>query len=314
MKYAIISDVHGNNLALEAVLADAKAQGADKYLFLGDYVGLPPHGDAAVNTICNLDRAVVVKGNGEGYLDALIGKNFSELTAEQMKPLYWAYNSLSPQNLDYLINLPETATISDGNFNIHLAHAMKLFFRIPRVELFHSRNFRIIMSDEPFTHDAYLLFARAVLLSTPGVLEDLHAMDEGIYLFGHNHLQFHMEYEGRVFINPGSCGQPLDWDTRAPYTMLTLEGGTRHVKERRVEYDVKQVISDLDTSGFTDCSPVWSRVLKLSLETAKDYFEPFVMHVEETGRKMGEFKPPVSNAAWEAAIATWDERRMGRSG
>jgi len=314
MKYAIISDVHGNNLALQAVLADAKAQGIDKYLFIGDYAGSGgPQANAAVDTIRNTSPAIVIKGNGEGYFDELRGKNFSELTNQQMKPTYWTYNHLSPQNLDYFTNLPETATITDGTFNIHLAHSMNLFFRLPRVELFHSREFRILMSQDQFTHEEYLLFARATLLSAPGVLDDIHKMDEGIYLFGHNHLQFNMEYEGRVFINPGSCGQPLDCDTRASYTVLTINDNGYHIEERRVEYDVDQAINELDLCGFTEYAPVWSQVIKLSLKTASDYFDPFIMHVVETGRKMGEYTQPVSNAVWDAAVETWDFRRTGVS-
>jgi len=308
MKYAIISDIHGNNHALEAVLADAKTQGVDKYLLLGDYAG-NVQARAVVETIRKINPAVVIKGNGEDYFVPLIGKDFSELTSEQFKLTYWSYNSLSPQNLDYLINLPETATITDGNHTINLAHSMNLFFRRPMVEAFHSCKFRIRMMQKPFTHDDYLLHAREALLSTSGTLDEINEMPKGIYLFGHNHLQFHMEYDGRLFINPGSCGQPLDWDTRAPYTILALSDSGWHVAERRVEYDVNQVIREMDSCGFTEYTPAWSQVLKLSLQAASDYFTAFVTHVENTAREMGEPTPPVSNAAWNAAVATWNPKR-----
>jgi len=309
MKYAIISDIHGNNFALEGVLADAKAQGADKYLFLGDYGGGSPQANAVADTIQNTNPAVVIAGNGERYFDSIKGKKFSELTAQQMKPTYWTYNSLSPQNLDYFANLPETSIITDGEFNIHLAHSMKLFFRTPRVEPFHSREFRIRMRQEPFNHEDYLHFARETLLSTPSVIDELHGMPKGIYLFGHNHLQFHMEYEGRIFINPGGCGQPLDCDTRAPYTILAIDNNGWHVEERRVEYDVNLAIRELDLCGFTEYAPVWSQVIKLSLQTGSDYFESFVMHILETAKRMGEHTQPVSNTAWDAAIKTWDSKK-----
>jgi len=310
MKYAIFSDIHGNNLALTAALTDAKTQNIDKYLFLGDYASSGGiQANAVVDTIRNTNPAVVIAGNGERYFDALRGKNFNDLTDQQFRPVYWAYNALSPQNLDYLANLPETATIKDGDVNIHLAHSMKLIFRTPKVEPFHSFHFRVRMEQEPFTHEEYLQFARDTLLSTPGVRDEIHAMDKGVYLFGHNHLQFHMEYEGRVFINPGACGEPLDWDTRAPYTILTIDGGGWHVEERRVEYDVSLAISELDSCGFTQYAPAWSQVLKLSWGNAVDYFEPFVMHVLETAAKLGEHAQPVSNAAWDAAVATWDSKK-----
>ena len=313
MKYAIVSDIHGNNTALQAVLADAAAQKVDKYLFLGDYTFKYSQGNEAVDTLRKVTPAVVIKGNGEGYYADLIGKNFHELTNEQMKPLYWGYKVLSPQNLEYVMNLPQAAAITDNGYTINLSHACSLFFRPVKIELFHSRNFRAIMTKEPFTHEHYLLFARAVLLSCPGVLEELGEMPEGIYLFGHNHLQFHMEYEGRLFINPGGCGDPLDFDTRAPYTILNIDDTGWQVEERRVEYDISLVTGHLDSSGFTEYAPVWSEITKLQLQTAKDYMEPFILHLEETGRKMGEYKPPVSNAAWDEAVKTWDVRRISGS-
>jgi len=305
MKYAILADTHGNNFALQYVLADAKAQGVDKYLFLGDYAQGSSQ-NAVVETIRNTNPAVVIRGNGEGYFDAIRGKDSSELTDEQFKPVYWTYNALSAQNLDYLAALPETAVITDGGFEIHLAHAMGLFFRTPRLAAFHSREFRLRMDEKPFTHEEYLCYARSALLATPSVVDEIRGMDKGIYLFGHNHLQFHMEYEGRVFINPGSCGQPLDCDTRAPYTILTIDGNGYHVDERRVEYDVNLEINELDNCGFTEYASTWCQVQKFSLQTASDAFEPFVMHLVETAKKMGEHTQPVSNAAFNAAVATWN--------
>jgi len=306
MKYAIISDIHGNRHAFEAVLADANAQGVDMYLLIGDYASSFPYGNDVATAIRNLEPATVIRGNGEGYFINLQGRDPQELTHEQFKLVYWSYRNLSPENMEYLVNLPETAVVTDGGTNIHLAHAMGLFFRSPRVEPFHSCCFKAMMEAEPFTHVEYLARARAALLACPEALAEIHAMPKGIYLFGHNHLQFHMQYEGRLFINPGSCGEPLDWDTRAAYTLLTVDGDKWDVAERRVMYDLCLVAEGLETSGFAAYAPAWSEVMKLDLLTGKDYFMQFVMHVMETGRKMGETGPPVSNNAWAAAVATWD--------
>ena len=313
MKYAIISDIHGNNYAFTAVLEDAKAQGVDEYLLLGDYVTSYTQGNEVVDNIRSLPNATVIKGNGEDYFYAMRGKSKVELTHEQYKPVYWGYSSLSPENLDYVLNLPDKAAISDSGVTINLAHSMDMFFRKPKIDLFHSNDFRILMSEKPFSHEDYLQYARESFVSAPGVLEEVLACPpNGVYLLGHNHLQFFMEYERRLFINPGSCGEPLDWDTQAAYTILTVNmDGSWEVEERRVEYDVRQVVNRLDASGFTEYAPVWSDVLKMDITTAKDCFQPFVNHVMETGRRMDEFEAPVGNGVWEVAVGSWDMGMVG---
>jgi len=306
MKYAVISDIHGNNHAFKAVLADAEAMGVDTYLLLGDYASSFPQGGEVVDAIRKLKSAVVVRGNGEDYFVPLKGKAPHELTHEQMKPVYWGYRSLSPGNLNYVLNLPQTATFMDCGIKINLEHLMGFFYQQPKIKPFWSEHFRELMNEKPFAHDEYLLFAREALLSTPGVADKILQLPRGVYLLGHNHLQFYMEYEGRLFINPGSCGEPLDWDTRAAYTILTISDDGWKVEEKRVKYDQKLIIDELDSSGFTEYAPVWSNIMKKEALEAKDSFAPFVWHVLETGRKMGEYESPVSDAVWEEAVKTWE--------
>ena len=74
MKYAIFSDIHGNVHALEAALADAEKRGADKYIFLGDFLHGFPWGNDVVNAIRGLKSTVVICGNGEGYINDFHGK------------------------------------------------------------------------------------------------------------------------------------------------------------------------------------------------------------------------------------------------
>ena len=304
MKYAIISDIHGNYHAFMAVLADAKAQGADMYLLLWDYA-YPPYGNEVAEAIRGLKDAVVIRGNGDERYKALIGRDPLEFTHEQFKLVYWCYRSLSRENLEYLINLPETAVVEDGSTEIFLTHALSLFFRSPKLQHFSSRYVRTMMEDEIFSHEQYLARAQEELLARPEAAREILAMPKGVYLFGHNHLQFYMEYEGLLFINPGSCGMPLDWDTRASYTLLTINGPDWVVTERRVTYNSKLAVEGLKTSGFHAYAPVWSDVMEKCLMTGKDYFSPFVMHVQETAYKMGETKNPVSNGVWEEAVKTW---------
>jgi len=306
LTYAIISDIHGNLPALKAALADAKAHGVDGYLLLGDY-SLPPWVNEVVDIIRNLKNAIVVGGNGEGYLRNTKKQRQEELNDDQFKPVYWSYNSLTPENLDYLITLPETATITGGGCDIHLAHFIDIFYHPSIVKYTHPPDFHQMMLETPISsHEEYLTLAREAILSSPDVLAELSAISKGIYLFGHNHFQFHMEYEDKLFVNPGSCGSPINWNTAATYTLLTCKDGSWAVKERQLEYDLNIVADAFDSSGFTDYSPFWSELLKLQLHSAKNYIDSFVTHLVETGRAMGKTDYPVSKEVWDKAVKMWD--------
>ena len=73
MKYAVISDIHGNLSALQAVLADARRQGIIRYLFAGDYCISGPRPDECITVLREIPGAVIIRGNEEKYLENLIG-------------------------------------------------------------------------------------------------------------------------------------------------------------------------------------------------------------------------------------------------
>jgi len=296
MKYAIFSDIHGNLPAFEAALADAKEQKVDKFLFIGDYAANYPWGNEVLDIIRNLPNAMVIKGNGEDYFITPPDAN-----VKQFALAYWAYKNLSPENLEYVKTLPSYLVEGD----IHLHHASSIFFRKPMVEIFHSHFMRQLYNGEIIPHEEYLTRAKAAILAHPQAVAEIEALPPGVYLFGHNHLQFFMEYKGRIFINPGSCGEPLEWDTTAPYTMLTYENGNYTVEERRVEYDVAATVQNLRESEFATFAPAWNGVMEEILVTGNDYFYPFLLHLAETSKAMGESGFPVSNEAFDAAASTW---------
>jgi len=306
MKYAIISDIHGNYPAFMSVIEDAKSQAVDAYILLGDYTYRYPWANEIVEDLRRLESAHIIRGNGEGYLSALRDKSKSDMTDEQSKPLYWVLHALTPKNLEYLTNLPETMAISHDGVDIHIAHSMDLFYQPSVIEFFHTINFNKMMMRTPISHEEYLARGQKALLECPVALAEINALPKGVYLFGHNHLQFNMFYEGRYFINPGSCGMAADWDATAAYSILDCAYGACTVLERRVKYDLSIVAKELVTSSFYDYAPAWSDIIKAQLLTGKEYFGFFVNHVNETGARLGQTTYPVSNEAWDIAVKTWD--------
>ena len=307
MKYAIFSDIHGNIYALEAALADANALGADMFLFLGDYCTHYPWVNEVVETIRGLgSAAVAVRGNNEGYLADLRDNGAADWDREQFKPIYWCFRSLKPENLEFAVSQPETRTININYGFITLSHSMKLIYRTPKINRFSSSYFRAQMESAPFTHSEYLTFARDALLSHPDAPTEIRAMPKGVYLFGHNHLQCYFEIDGKLFINPGSCGTSCDCDSTAAYTILETDGGARRVTERRVGYDVGLTAQKVLASDFAAEAPVWADIIARQLLAGRDYMGPFVRHIGITGHKYGQNSMPVTNDVWREAVATWD--------
>ena len=85
MKYAIISDIHGNLPALKAVLEDAKNQNITHYLFAGDYCLSGPWPNECTQMIRAIPDKYVIRGNEEKYLEDLVGKDQSKWTDGQMQ-------------------------------------------------------------------------------------------------------------------------------------------------------------------------------------------------------------------------------------
>jgi len=310
MKYAVLSDIHGNCFALRAALKDAARHGADQYLFLGDYYRSLPWPNETVDMIRDLPDAVVIRGNGEGYIPRLMGQDPNGWVYEQYKLNYWNLREFRRDNLDYLTALPETAVVENDGTLIHLHHVFKPVFRIPKVLPFHSSYFRNCMETRRFAHDDYLGFTKEALLARPDVLADLRALPDGVHLFGHNHLQWHAEIEGRLLVNPGSCGESCDHDARAAYTLLERVGDGWVIEERRVAYDVDAAVEGLRSSAFAAYAPVWAKVIELGVATGKDYFSPFLQHLHRTGKQMGRDSEPVANDVWAAAVEAWDPDRL----
>jgi len=307
MKYAIFSDIHGNFPALEAALTDAKKYGVDKYLFIGDYCSGYPYVNEVADALRALPNATIIAGNHEGYIRNLHQQDPATWTDKQSGIVYWCYRQLTAENREFLMNLPEMAVVSDAVGDIHLAHGRSIFFRYPnKIDYLHSSFFRRKMGETPFTHAQYLELAREAVLVRPDAVDEMRALPAGVHLFGHNHLQFHMHFEDKLFINPGSCGEALDGDTTAAYSWLEHADGAWKVTERRVAYNVEAVVTRLQTSGYADFAPAWSNLYAWVLRNGFDCIGPFLAHVNAVSAKNGENGYPASNKTWDESVATFE--------
>ena len=250
-RLAVLSDVHGNLLALEAVLADIKAQGAsDAYWVLGDMVAFCPWPAETLARLRALPNVAFLQGNTDRYLVTGRRPVFPVRSPED-----WAH-------------MPIRLAERDANFRWtveRLSYADYEFLRDlpPRLEMEVEAGSphpygRVIAVHATPTDDETNLYP-----DTPGedVRPHLAGLDTRLLLYGHTHRPVDRIVDSIRLVNDGSVGLPLDGDPRSAYGLLDFEGDRCAVTIRRVTYDREAVIAELER--VTHPAREWvSRVLR----------------------------------------------------
>ncbi len=212
MKTLVISDIHGNLAALEAVAAEPH----DRLICLGDLVGYGPQPGPCVRWV-RAHAALVVQGNHDRALGdgspAGCRAEFQWL-ADALAPLGQA--QLSREERAYLAGLPRSAVRELDGTRCLFVHAT------PGDPLYR-----------------YLGPDRAAWEA------EVESLDVGLVMVGHTHLPFELALGGKRVINPGSVGQPKDGDPRAAYAVL--ENGA--CRFGRMPYDVERTVEELQATG-----------------------------------------------------------------
>ncbi len=301
MRYAVISDVHGNAPALRLALADAAAHGAEGYLLAGDYCISAPWASEAVQIIRNLPNAHIISGNDESHLNVPAGND------GQFEVSRWCAASLSPEDKAWLDALPETLTIDCEGVTIHMAHSSQAFVGTSLHERFRTSTLPVFYPDGPVSREQLQADFRH-LWDKEGFREYIHALTPGVYVFGHNHIQNWADFEGRILVNPGSCGLPLDCGVfGAAYSLLTIEHGQASVEERRVPYDVEALIAKAKSTGQYAAARVWSEIIFAEWRTVREKVYQFLGHCERYAERIGDARRPIAKDTWEAAYAEWEK-------
>jgi putative phosphoesterase len=196
---ACLYDVHGNLPALEGVLADARAQGADDFLLGGDYCLYGGWPAETLARLRELESATWIRGNVDRWVS---GDDGDVPVAEVREAIADCRAALGEQDAGALRDLTPAVTLENGALAVHAA---------PRSDM---RSFL----PEPLPEDEELL--RGV--TAPRLI------------FGHTHVPFRRRAGDVELLNPGSVGLPWDGDRRAAYALIHPDGAIEH---RRVEYD-----------------------------------------------------------------------------
>ena len=223
MRVALISDIHANLPALEAVLADIGARAeVDATFHLGDLVGYAPWPNETV---------ALIRGRG---IQGVAG-NYDSTVATDYKHCGCRYEDPRQEELSHL-SYAWTREHTDAAAKRFLgALPFRLDLRPHGGHLGGSA--LILVHGTPTLNTAYWTEDRPASFCTK--MADVAGAKAGdVIAFGHTHLPYHRDVEGIHFVNTGSVGRPKDGDWRAGYVMLEMGDGEPRVEFVRVEYDV----------------------------------------------------------------------------
>ncbi len=228
---AVISDIHGNLEALEAVLEDAEREGATGTVCLGDVVGYGADPNACLERVLEVADAVVLGNHDEAAIDPSLAENFNEVAKTAIR---WTHDALDPRNAEALRGIKLDFVEGDARF----VHASP--------------------HDPP---------SWKYILTEQEAWDAFEACSEDFCFVGHSHVPLRVLLKGgrlevwnepvvelgpeeRALINVGSVGQPRDGDWRASYALFDPEA--RRVIARRVEYDRPEAARKIREAGLPD--------------------------------------------------------------
>ncbi|HEY0733713.1 MAG TPA: metallophosphoesterase family protein [Herpetosiphonaceae bacterium] len=234
MRVALLSDIHGNGVALDAVLADLQHSPVDQVVCLGDAIQGGPQPAEVVAQLRAL-ACPVVMGNADDWLLSGVETGAEAIPAEHLRVMHdiraWSLSQLTPEDQAFIAQFQPTVTV-----------------------LLPSQRTLLCYHGSPHSYDDVIL----PTIADAELQRLLEPQDHIIYTGGHTHVQFLRHMHRTFHINPGSVGlayrhgQPehsFQVDPWAEYAILTVDDARIAVEFRRVPFDVQALIAIYTSSG-----------------------------------------------------------------
>jgi predicted phosphodiesterase len=235
MRLGLISDVHGNRHALDAVIADADSVGVDRWWVLGDLVAIGPDPVATIELLANLPHVEVIAGNTERYVltsdrppptpsDVIADPDLFELYGTIQRSFAWTAGAVAAHGwLAWLGGLPADvrAELPDGTVALGV-HA------------------------SPGRDDGEGITPHR---DENELRRDLEGAQADIVFAGHTHQPTDRVVAGIRAVNLGSLSNPITDDLRASYVVLHADRHGHAIEHRRVDYDREAFLAAVERSG-----------------------------------------------------------------
>ena len=237
MRYALISDIHANLHALDAVLTDIDQRGdIDAVYHLGDLVGYSAYPNEVVDRL----RERAIAGIAGNY-DSTVGTDYKHCGCKVENPQQEALAHISYEFTKRAVTASTTTFLATLPFSLDL-RPLGGHVKGPRLVLVHGTpTLNTVYWTQDRSDEFCSTMAKNALLS-PG---DMIA-------FGHTHKPWHREVEGIHFVNTGSVGRPKDGDPRAGYVLVDFAANGPQIAFVRVTYDIAAAIAGVQDAGLPE--------------------------------------------------------------
>ena len=239
MNIAVLSDIHGNYIALEACLDYLKDKNIDAFCFLGDYTGEFPGIEQTMKTLYELrdtKKCYFIKGNKENYQTDELGTDHPEWDdyPSTVGMLRFAYEHLTKENIEFFNSLPISMTIkTEGMKDIVICHGS------PR-----KVNEKFAIKEE--------------------TLKEVVDECEADYIIcGHTHKKMETVCGTTKVWNPGAVGASIDVPYSYRFMILHSDNGEWKPEFISLPADTERIVSDMREAGLYEEAPYWTGFTEL---------------------------------------------------
>lgn len=265
MRLAVLSDVHANLAALEAVLADAAALGADQLVVNGDMVNRGPDNVAVMERLTETGAGLLL-GNHDDLLRMWIDRD-EGLPSEWFDDPFWegfAWCARQLERAGWIDRLRELPMVYrpdvPGVSPLLVAHGSPRHYR-----------------------EGYGRF-----LADSDIEEISRLYDAKVLVGSHTHIPLERRHAGVLVLNSGSVGAPFNGDSRAQYLFLEIDGREWRSEFRRVPYDRERSLRAFEESGYLEEGGLSARIFFEELKSSRSLLTPFMEWTEVEGGALNE--------------------------
>jgi predicted phosphodiesterase len=268
MDIAVLSDIHGNYIALEYCLEYAFSRNISTFIFLGDYIGELPYPERTMQILYDVNeryKCYFIKGNKEDYwLKYRAGgeKGWKDKNSASGSLLY-AYKSLTSRDLDFFEQLQQAREITIGDMTaITICHGSP-----------NKANEKMLPDDHR-------------------TIEVMNSVKTTTILCGHSHVQRKIVHNEKCVLNPGAVGIPLFSEGKTQFLILHGNDGTWSEEFMSLDYEVDRIIRDMHEVKLYEHAPYWSMITENILRGGN------ISHGEILSRAMELCRAETGDCVW----------------
>lgn len=288
MKAAVLSDIHGNHIALKRCMKEIERRKIHKLIFLGDYIGelaYPQKTMVYLRKLVQEYECYFVKGNKEDYwLDREQNPSVEWKDGDSTTgALLYAYNNLTQEDISFFRSMSHMITINSEG--------------LPAIAAYHGSHDRNGKRLKLNSDNSHILF------------EDTEC---SLVLCGHTHLRNEIVTPDRVLLNPGSVGVPLKSQGLSQFLILSGERGKWEYEFVDLAYDIDCAIREMHEEKLYEKAPCWTRVTEQVLRNgeithSRVLIRAMQLQYEDTGKQGW---PDIPEKYWEMAMEELLPRRV----